>query len=258
MSQTVLKREHIIKIDSTNEELKRRFLAGESEPLLIRADEQTAGKGRNGHSFYSPQNTGIYFSFLYPCKDEKILEDTIFVTTLSAVSVCRTLRNAAGVDTKIKWINDIYLQSKKVCGILAEAVYRENPSGGRELGIIVGIGINISTTDFPEDVLPIAGGLGAFSEEAMEKLKEEILSEVGEELLYFFEHPKDREFRDKILSEYREMSMVIGKQVSFYKDGEAEEKGIAKRILDDGSLVVENREGALIVLNSGEIHLHMD
>ena len=143
-------------------------------------------------------------------------------------------------------------------GILAEAVYREKHSGGRELGIIVGIGINISTTDFPEDVLPIAGALGAFSEEAMEKLKEEILSEVGEELLYFFEHPKDRGFRDKILSEYREMSMVIGKQVSFYKDGEAEEKGIAKEILDDGSLVVENREGALIVLNSGEIHLHMD
>ena len=195
---------------------------------------------------------------LYPCEDERILEDTIFVTTLSAVSVCRTLRNAAGVDTKIKWINDIYLESKKVCGILAEAVYRENSLGGRELGIIVGIGINLSTTDFPEDVLQIAGGLGEFSEEALVKLKEEILNTVGEELLYFFEHPKEQAFREKILSEYREMSMVIGKKVSYFKDGDAEMKGIAKKILDDGSLVVENSNGVQTVLNSGEIHLHMD
>ena len=259
MSQTaVLKREHILKTDSTNEELKRRFLTGESEPLLLRADEQTAGKGRNGHSFYSPQNTGVYFSLLYPCEDEKILEDTIFVTTLSAVSVCRTLRKSAGADTEIKWINDIYLKSKKVCGILAEAVYRENPAGGRKLGIIVGIGINLSTAEFPEDVRQVAGSLGAFSEEELEKLKEAILSAVGAELLYFFEHPKDADFREKIISEYREMSMVIGKKVSFYKDGGAVESGVAKTILDDGSLVVENSEGKITVLSSGEIHLKMD
>ena len=258
MTQRKIKTEHIVKIDSTNEELKRRFLAGESEPLLIRADEQTAGKGRNGHSFYSPQNTGIYFSFLYPCKDEKMLNETIFVTTLSAVSVCKAIRNATGANTQIKWINDIYLDMKKVCGILAEAVYRENSAGDRELGIIVGIGINLSTKDFPEDVSKIAGGLGDFSDASLEEIKEKIVTLVGEELLYFFEQPKDSDFRRRILEEYRAMSMVIGKQVSYYKDGEAEAKGTAVEILDDGSLVVENEEGLRTVLNSGEIHLKMN
>ena len=69
--------EHINTIDSTNEELKRRFLQGENAPLLIWADEQTAGKGRNGRSFYSPQNTGIYFSFLYPCRDKEMLGEYV-------------------------------------------------------------------------------------------------------------------------------------------------------------------------------------
>lgn len=247
--------EHINTIDSTNEELKRRFLQGENAPLLIWADEQTAGKGRNGRSFYSPQNTGIYFSFLYPCKDKEMLGESVFVTTVAAVAVCSALREITGADVGIKWVNDVYVSGRKVCGILAEAVFR-----GEELGIVVGIGINLTTTDFPDEIAGIAAGVGSFDDAQLSVIKKRILESVGERLLEFFlsaenavQNPNSS-YRKMIIDEYREMSIVLGKEVSFHKQGDEEQKGIAKDILEDGSLVVACEDGEHI-LNSGEIHL---
>ena len=259
--------EHINTIDSTNEELRRRFLQGENAPLLIWADEQTAGKGRNGRSFYSPQNTGIYFSFLYPCKDKEMLGESVFVTTVAAVAVCSALREITGADAGIKWVNDVYVNGRKVCGILAEAVFR-----GEELGIVVGIGINLTTTDFPDEIAGIAAGVGSFDDAQLSVIKKRILESVGERLLEFFlsaenavqnsvsgtptagEERTKSLYRRKIIDEYREMSIVLGKEVSFHKQGDEEQKGIAKDILEDGSLVVACEDGEHI-LNSGEIHL---
>ena len=244
--------EHIKTIDSTNEELKRRFLQGENAPLLIWADEQTAGKGRNGRSFYSPQNTGIYFSFLYPCRDKEMLGESVFVTTVAAVAVCSALREITGADAGIKWVNDVYVSGRKVCGILAEAVFRRE-----ELGIIVGIGINLTTTDFPDEIAGIAAGVGNFDDMQLSVIKERILESVGERLLECFlsaENAAQNPVRRKIIDEYREMSIVLGKEVSFHKQGDEEQKGIATDILEDGSLVVACEDGEHI-LNSGEIHL---
>jgi len=245
------KKIHFDTIDSTNEEARRRFLAGADEPELLWADEQTAGKGRNGRFFYSPQNTGIYFTFLYPNPEKKRIEDMVFVTTVAAVSVCEALKEFAHTDAGIKWINDIYIRGRKVCGILAEVAYRDGVPGP-----FTGIGINLTTEDFPKEIEGIASGVGHFSEDELSSLKEKILNKVGDDLYTFFSHNDDKALREDIIRRYKASSLVIGKDITYsFADG-AEHKGRALDVLPDGSLLVDTTDGE-VILNSGEIHLHL-
>ena len=242
---------HFDRIDSTNEEAKRVFREKpERNPILFWADEQTAGKGRNNREFFSPKNTGIYFSYLYCVKKPKEIKDRIFVTTAAAVFTAEALRQYAGADAKIKWVNDIYLNEKKVCGILAEAVFDENSTA-----VIVGIGINLTTTDFPDEIKETASGIGNFSEEKLKELKEQIISYVGDHLTAFFENCEDAAYRKNIIEKYRALSMVIGREVIFYKHDEEKKTGIATGIEEDGSLIVTLPDGSTERLASGEIHL---
>ena len=107
-------------IDSTNTQAKRLLAEGLSGKALITANEQTAGRGRQGRSFYSPKNTGIYYSYVFHPK--KTLADAVFITTAAAVSVIRAIERLSTVKPTIKWVNDVYVEGKKVCGILTEAV----------------------------------------------------------------------------------------------------------------------------------------
>ena len=243
--------EHFRETDSTNEEAKRRFALGDVRQQLLSADYQSAGKGRNGRSFYSPHDTGIYFSFLYPNPENEPLKDMIFVTTAAAVSVCEALREIAGADAGIKWVNDVYVNGRKVCGILAEVAYYNHVPG-----IIVGIGINLTTKDFPDEIKTTAAGVGEYSEEELKRIKSEILKFVGDGLAEFFENQKNARYRADILNRYKKNSLVIGKKVTFGRITGNEQSGIAKAISEDGSLIVETAEGE-VILNSGEIHLSL-
>ena len=242
---------HFNRIDSTNEEAKRIFREKpEDAPILLWADEQTAGKGRNNREFYSPKNTGLYFSYMYPVKKPKEIKDRIFVTTAAAVFTAKALRQYAGADAKIKWVNDIYLNEKKVCGILAEALFDEAYTA-----IIVGIGINLTTAEFPDEIKETASGIGEFDEEKLKELKEQIITSVGNRLTGFFENCEDAAYRKDIIEEYRALSMVIGREVIFYKHDEEKKTGIATGIEEDGSLIVTLSDGSKERLASGEIHL---
>ena len=243
---------HFQTIDSTNEEAKRRFHNGERETVLISADCQTAGKGRNGRSFYSPMDTGIYFSFIYCDEGRHGLTDMIFVTTAAAVFVCDALIRTTRVNAGIKWVNDVYVEEKKVCGILAEAVF-----DGDTTGIVVGIGINLSTREFPKEIREIASGVGDFSEEELWEIKSSILQYVGDGLNEFFRNCEDKEYRKEILEAYKKLSVVIGKSVSFYEKGDVLYTGVARDIEEDGSLLVELDSGETRRLDSGEIHLRV-
>lgn len=241
--------EHFAEIDSTNEEAKRRFSSGDTREQLLYADFQSAGKGRNGRSFYSPQDTGIYLSYLFPNPGNEEVRELIFVTTAAAVFVCEAVREVTGADASIKWVNDVYVAGRKVCGILAEvAYYRQVP------GIVVGIGINLSTKDFPDEIKDTAAGVGDYSKEELMRIKAEILRRVGDGFHEFFTRFKDAAYRSDLIGRYRANSMVIGKQVTFFKNADEKRGGVAKDILEDGSLVVATDDGD-VVLNSGEIHL---
>ena len=106
--------------DSTNNQAKRLISNCGSENLLVCAGRQTAGRGRQGKSFYSPENTGIYMSLvIHP---DSSLQNAVTATTAAAVAVCRAIESLTNITPEIKWVNDVYVNGRKICGILTEAV----------------------------------------------------------------------------------------------------------------------------------------
>ena len=235
-------------IDSTNVELKRRALEGARQGLTILSEEQTQGKGRLGRNFYSPAGTGIYMSILV--KPELEGSDAVLITTATSVAVCRGIRKVLGVFPQIKWVNDIYLGERKICGILTEAI--SDFEMGKIDSVIVGIGINYKTEDFPEELKETAGCIDEGSDIPRNRLVAAIINEFWD----IYEHITERSF----MKEYRECSNVIGKDVRFLERNVWWEVR-ALDIDDDGGLVVEcaGEDGKKIrrTIHTGEITLRI-
>jgi len=227
-------------IDSTNEQAKRMAIAGERGTVLIAASEQTAGRGRMGRSFYSPGETGIYCSILKTT--EKSLRSAVSLTGATSVAVMRAIRSLTGRQCGIKWVNDLYLDGKKVAGILAEAVTGLD-GGGQQL--ILGIGVNLRTEEFPEELVEKAGAVMGHS-----VTRAQLIAEIWQELVPYLQDFEDRSW----LSEYREHSIVIGREIG-WKEGEAIHRGVAVDINEDGELVVQDTDGKTQVLRTGEISI---
>ncbi len=226
-------------IDSTNLEAKRRAQdITDTIPQLILAEHQTAGRGRMGRQFYSPQSTGLYMSYTYTPKTE--FSDSVTVTAAASVAVVRAIERLTDLAPKIKWVNDIYIDGKKVCGILTEAVT------GKNVKIIVGIGVNITTENFPDEVKNIATALNKPLDRSV------LAAEIVAELQKLIAELPQRTFID----EYRQKSCVLGHGVVFIKNGQ-ERFGKAIDIDRDGGLIVETVDGA-VTLNTGEISLRVN
>lgn len=225
-------------IDSTNAEARRRFTEGCRTPTLLLAEEQTAGRGRLGRSFHSPR-AGIYLSLLYPLSCS--LPSAVRVTCAASVAVMRAIRKTVGAETEIKWVNDLYRNGRKVCGILTEAV-----TMGAETALILGIGVNLRPTAFPEELAPVAGSL-----EDSTTPREDVARAIVAELLPYLRDLHNTDW----LEDYRRHSAVLGRQVSFLRDGVAE-TGIATAIDSEGGLVVQTAQGET-VLRTGEITLRL-
>ena len=227
-------------LDSTNTEAKRRAFDGADIPTLIIAEKQSAGRGRMGRSFYSPQGTGLYMSLLIDIVGG--FHDTVGITSAAAVATVRAIRRVCGVETGIKWVNDIYLKNKKIAGILAEAF-----SVGDRFFLVIGIGVNMYTDDFPEELRDIAGAI-------MSKKgnRSELASVICEELIALMRGLPNKDF----MREYRESSIVLGKKVTFTENGKVF-LGTAESISDDGALTVLLEDQSTHVLKSGEISLRV-
>lgn len=233
-------------IDSTNTYLKENNL--QKHPLVVVANAQTCGRGRMGRSFYSPEKTGLYMSLKYLCKTEF---NPARFTISAAVAVCRALKKIASVDPQIKWVNDIYLEGKKICGILCEGIFVENFSNPF---VIIGIGVNISTKNFPQELENKAGCLLQTENADVNSIKIKLCGSILDELfnvLSFIEKTGDF---SAILTEYKSFLFVLCKNVSVVSCGETYQ-AFAKDILDDGSLLVEKLNGEDVMLNSGEISI---
>lgn len=234
-------------IDSTNQEAKK-FLMDDDIPhgTVLLSEEQTAGRGRFQRKFFSPSNNGIYMSVILRPNIE--LSKAIHITTSAAVSVCRAIENLTNKRPKIKWVNDIFLDEKKICGILTEA--SGNFESGRVENVVVGIGINFKTkeADFPDDIKDIAGSI--FEGEEPNITRNQLVAEILNELLYMCDNLEDK----SIMQEYKVLSFVLGKKVSFLKNNRLN-KAKAVDISDEGALVVQYENGDLDYLNSGEISI---
>lgn len=231
--------------DSTNARAKKAVEeaanSGSRDPRLFVAREQTAGRGRMGRSFSSRAGSGIYMSLLY--FTDKPLCDAVSVTTAAASAVAVEIERVTGRDMKIKWVNDIYNEKGKVCGILVEGV----PVSRDTVAIIVGIGINIGEENFPEDLHGIAASIGDIGG------KEEILvSEIAHRLLEHANAPEDREY----MAQYRKRLMMVGERVDLLSCGAIIDEGIVLGVDDDGGLLFapEGKDQVLVV-RSGEISL---
>ena len=139
-------------LDSTNQYLKELAKEGAKAGTVIIANKQSAGRGRLGRSFFSPEGTGIYMSILL--RPEMELQKSVRITSMAAVAVARAIERVSGIEAKIKWVNDIFLNGKKVCGILTESGI--NAITGTLEYAVLGIGINVGTIQFPEELKDIA------------------------------------------------------------------------------------------------------
>ena len=223
-------------IDSTNTQAKRLINEGNNDMLLVVADEQTNGRGRQGKSFYSPALTGIYMSFVFhPMAD---LVSTVSSTTAAAVAVCKAIESLTDKRPEIKWVNDVYLNGKKICGILTEAV--SDFETQTVSSIIIGIGMNIKTIDFPPDV-ENASCLGANIKRA------DMIAEITKELYKI----TSNDYND-FIDYYRSHSMILGKKIQFIKNGVVTE-ATAIEIDNTGGLKVQLENSEIKTLRSGEI-----
>ena len=232
------------RIDSTNDEAKRLIASGEKGMALVVAEGQTAGRGRQGKSFYSPEQTGVYMTLSLPTS--LAFSDAVSVTTATAIAVHSAIYKLTGIETKIKWVNDLYLNGKKVCGILTEAV--SDLETGMVQHMIIGIGLNWSTMSFPSDLQEIATSLAAPRDISRNRMIAAVVDALFDTL---------KNDRSANLALYRRHSMVLGKEITYLKNGE----GFHARAIDideNGGLVVEHTDGSRITLQSGEISLRVD
>ena len=220
-------------VDSTNTQAKRLIESGKNGAFLVLADGQTAGRGRQGKTFYSPAGTGLYMSLAYPLSRE--IKDAVSSTSAAAVAVCRAIEALTELKPEIKWVNDIYVNGKKVCGILTEAVEPKT--------LIIGIGVNLSTESFPEYADCAASlNCGVDKTELAEAIIDELLKIIDCDYAEFLPY-------------YRSHSFLINKEITFIKDG-VQTAAKVMGIDDSCGLVVELSDGKRLILRGGEISVN--
>lgn len=232
-------------IDSTNNRAKELAVAGAEHGTVIIANEQTKGRGRYGKVFESPKDTGIYMSLIIRPDELSNIEPSL-MTAYSAVIVADVLSHFTGENIGIKWVNDLFLKRKKVCGILTEAV--TNLETGKLDWIVVGIGINVSTDSrlFSDQVQSVATAL--FDD------KNVVRNHIAAEIINQFFLQANSMTQQKMMDIYRQKSIVIGHPVSVVS-GTTNYDAIAEDILDNGSLVVKRSDGQTQELRFGEVSL---
>ena len=229
---------------STNNTARENAACGASEGVVF-ALTQTGGKGRKGRSFFSPQGSGIYMSLLLR-PHHFSAEKAASLTTMAAVAVCEAIESVCGKTAKIKWVNDVFVDGKKACGILTEAAM------GIETGTldyaIVGIGINVTPPreGFPDELKSIAG---AILLSPQSDGKNRLATEVINRFMYYY-LSKNQGY----VSSYRSKSFILGRQITVI-GFDSERTATALDIDGECRLIVRYDSGETAALSSGEISI---
>lgn len=231
--------------DSTNRVAKELAWQGESEGTLVIANVQSAGRGRLGRSFYSPAGSGIYASLIL--RPDLAATQALRITSCAAVAVARAIENVTALSPQIKWVNDVYVHGKKVCGILTEAGF--SGQGEQMQHAILGIGVNVGTMQFPDELSHIATSLE--NEIGQSVSRSRLLAEICNEFSVFYENIQKATF----LEESKRRSFVLGKQIMVHTpDGAYEAKAVD--LNEEGYLIVE-KDGIQECLYTGEISVRI-
>ncbi|MCL2398731.1 MAG: biotin--[acetyl-CoA-carboxylase] ligase [Defluviitaleaceae bacterium] len=238
-------------VDSTNNVAKEMVALNAEHGTVILANVQTGGRGRYGRSFFSPLGHGIYMTFIlrpYPIWPV----DISLVTVFTGVVVCEAIESICNVSSttkkipQIKWVNDVFLDRKKIGGILTEAVTDES---GTLQWIVVGIGINFTaTTDLPVELEGIVGSIFDFDKENLLITRNQLAAEIINRMLNPTYTSKE------IIEGYRQRLFILGKKVRV-EGTENPYEATVLDIDDMGKLLVKNESGDVITLSAGEVSI---
>jgi len=233
-------------IHSTNQYLKEIDTKELCNGFTVIADEQTSGRGRRGRAFLSSKNQGIYVSILL--KLEREYQDTQLMTICAAVAVSKAIEKTCGIRADIKWVNDIFCNGKKICGILTEAII----SGETQeiSSVIVGIGIN--TGNVPVEIKDIATSILEETGEqgVRNQLTAEVLNELEEVFLDYTKYNKKQD----IIEYYSSRLFITGRKV-LLPDIAHDHFATVLGISNDGALIVRDDNGNVQHITTGEIRL---
>lgn len=235
---------------STNQLAKQAAVNQEAKHgSFVVAQRQTAGRGRRGRSFYSPEDAGLYLSVVLEPKEET-LQESLLLTTAAATAVYKAVQKVCGISLDIKWVNDLYYHGRKVCGILTEAI-TDFESGNIEFAI-VGIGLNLypAKGGYPQELQGIAGGIYPDAQSASGTDKNYLAAEI---VNFLVEETEDL----KLSREYVEHNLVQGKEIRIM-DGNCCRQARALKICPDGRLLVQEEDGSTNLLSFGEISVAVE
>ena len=232
-------------IDSTNTRAK--LLASEGAPrgTVVIASSQSAGRGRTGRSFFSPDG-GVYMSVIF--RPSLSCANVGAITPFAAVCVCEAIRELFCLDAKIKWVNDVLIDGRKVCGILTESSVAENGSSLEY--VVVGIGINLARADFPSELSDIACSISDHSEKPIGKRT--LIANILDRLAPLL----DGAVPDGVMDAYRSLSCTLGERV--YTLSSPSICGIAEDIDDGGGLIIRTDCGERVTVSAGEISIRKE
>lgn len=229
-------------IDSTNNRAKQLAMQGAAHGTVVLARQQTVGRGRFGRKFFSPENSGVYISFVL--RPSLPAERAVMITSMAAVAVARAMERVADVKASIKWVNDVYLGTKKACGILCEAGL--DFESGQMQYVVAGIGVNVGRMDFPPELREIATSIS--NECGRDISRSRFCAELINEMNALYPQLESGAF----MAESRARSNVIGRDIVVLR-GEERYPATAVDIDDRGNLLVRREDGSEAVLQSGEI-----
>ncbi|MGF6907628.1 biotin--[acetyl-CoA-carboxylase] ligase [Fusobacterium sp. PH5-44] len=233
-------------IDSTNKKAKIDAPTIQNERNVYVTGYQTDGYGRFSRSFIGKKDGGIYISIIL--KPSDIIENIPLITIKTAIAAKRSIDKLAKVDVKIKWVNDLFLNSKKIAGILTEGV--TDYESGSISTIIIGIGINYFIEQFPEELEKIAGSI--FNKNPENITRNQLIgSFLNEFFIIYSENNKE-----KLIEEYKKALFILGKEVTFIKNN-INYSGTAINVTDNGELVIKLDNEKQMILNSGEISIKL-
>ena len=233
-------------VSSTNALLKQKAAQGAAEGTVVLARRQTEGKGRMGRPFYSPENTGLYLSLLL--RPTISPEKSLYITTAAAAATAKAIETASGQPVAVKWVNDLFMNGKKCCGILTEASL-DLESGGLEYAVL-GIGVNLCPPErgFPAELEEIACGI--FDKKPTEIEISRLAAAILTQFFHYYHALEKKEF----LEEYRSRSLVTGKEITILSN--SPEKGTALYIDEEFGLRVRTQTGEK-TLRSGEVSVRL-
>ncbi|MGX8705963.1 MAG: biotin--[acetyl-CoA-carboxylase] ligase [bacterium] len=234
------------RLDSTNTRAKQLAAQGAPHGYLVCADSQSSGRGRFGRAFFSPEHSGVYITYIL--RPDLPAERAVMITSMAAVAVARAIEALCDVEVGIKWVNDLYIHGRKVCGILCEAGM-DFESGTLDY-VALGIGVNVARMAFPEELRAIATSIENECGQAVSRSR--LIAEISNQLDALYPQLETGAF----MAENKARSIVIGRDVTVLR-GDTSYPAHVLDIDEQGRLVLRTDSG-VTRLGAGEISLKLN